>query len=85
MTPSPFHLSRLTLYPRPVTKSKRSSNQAAGEAEPEAYPQGYVKDFDIQRTKLVAVFSIRLILPDFRFGVHLLVGKFRLRVPFVVH
>ena len=49
--------------------SKRSSGKAAGESKPEAYPLGYAEDFDEPRTKLEAVFNIRLVLEDFRFRV----------------
>jgi hypothetical protein len=40
--------------------SKRPSSKAAGESKPEAYPQGYVEDFEEQRTTPADFFSTLL-------------------------
>ena len=65
--------------------SKRLSSKAAGESKPEAYPLGYVEDFDEPRTKLEAVFNIRLVLKDLWFRVRRLRINLRLRIPLIKH
>ena len=51
----------------------------------EAYPWGTSQGDMRPRTTLEAVFNIRLVLPDFWFGIHLIRSQPRLRVPLVVH
>jgi hypothetical protein len=81
-SPSAYALSLRTL---PVGCSKQSSSKAAGESKPEAYPLGYVEDFDEPRTKLEAVFNIRLVLENFGFGVRGFRIDLRLRIPLIKH
>jgi hypothetical protein len=57
--------------------------KAAGESKPEAYPLGYVEDFDEPRTKLEAVFNIRLVLENLRFRVRRLRTNLRLRISLI--